>query len=131
MNPFGTRLSGLYRVLPCIVAELAVDVSYPAGNGRVHHERGGRAYFVLRGDDPLNEDTAEVFVRTKLNVLKLRELPWNHFRFAEIAEVPSVIAERCWRSTPKEMKEMLDKIRIKIPDTMVAASSFAVPLDAL
>ena len=131
-NPFGVRLSDLHRVLPCIVAELAVDVSFPCGHsGRLHHDRGSRAYFLLRGDKPLEEPEAEVFVRSKLNVLKLRELPWNHFRFAEVAMVPSQIGERCWRGTPEEMKAMLELIRKKIPDTTVESSKFSVPLDNL
>jgi hypothetical protein len=72
-----------------------------------------------------------VFVRTKLNVLKLRELPWDHFRFPEIAEVPSAIAERCFLAEPQIMKEMLDKIRARMPDSTIAASKFSVPLDML
>lgn len=131
MGLFGTRLSNLYSVLPCIVAELAVDVSFPEGNGRVHHERGGRAYFVLRGEDPLSEPKAEVFVRTKLNVLKLRELPWDHFRFPDVVEVPAVIAERCWRGTPEETKAILDRMRAIIPDSTIVTSKFSVPLDIL
>lgn len=131
MPLFGQRLSQLYKVLPCIVAELAVDVSFPERNGRVHHDRGGRVYFVLRGENPLAEATTEVFVRTKLNNLKLRELPWDHFRFAEIAEVPSVIAERCWHAQPEEMKAMLDGIREKLIDTTVSDSMFSVPADLL
>jgi hypothetical protein len=131
MNPFGARLSDLHKTLPCIVAELAVDVSFPCGGGRLHHDRGTRAYFLLRGENPLDEPDAEVFVRSKLNVLKLRELPWDHFRFAEVAMVPSAIGERCWRGTPDEMKAMLDRIRAKIPDSTIQSSKFSVPLDQL
>lgn len=131
MGLFGTRLSNLYQVLPCIVAELAVDVAYPEGNGRVYHDRGSRAYFILRGENPLEEETAEVFVRTKLNVLKLRELPWDHFRFAEIVEVKSIISERCWHANPQEMKEMLDRIREKMSVSEVTESLFTLPPDLL
>jgi hypothetical protein len=132
MNPFGMRLADLHKVLPCIVAELAVDVSFQCGSsGRLHHDRGTRAYFLLRGQNPLDEPDAEVFVRSKLNVLKLRELPWDHFRFAEIAMVPAAIGERCWRGTPDEMKEMLERVRLKIPNTTLESSKFQVPLDQL
>lgn len=131
MPLFGTRLSNLYRVLPCIVAELAVDVSFPEGNGRVHHDRGSRVYFILRGEKPLEQPTAEVLVRTKLNRLRLREFPWDHFRQASIAEVPSQIAEKCFLDDAESMKEILDAITAKIPDSIADGSLFTLPSDLI
>jgi hypothetical protein len=126
---WGQRLSDHHRFLPCIVAELAKEVSFPENHGTVYHERGTRAYFVLRGDNPLNEPTAEVFIRTKMGNLRVRELPWDHFRFADIDNVPSKIGERCWFGTQDEMRSMVEKIRGKIQGSEVAPMDFSVPIE--
>jgi len=130
MEPiFGQRLSDLYRYLPCIVAELAKDVSFPENGGMVHHQRGARAYFILRGDNPLDHPEAEVFLRTMLNNLRLRELTWDHFRFADIMDVPAKIGERCLHMSKDEMKTMLEGVRRKIQGSETAPLDFSMPLD--
>ena len=131
MGFFGTRIRDIYSSLPCIVGELAKDLSFPEGRGAVHHERAARVYFVLRGQSPLQESTTEVFVRSLTGKLWLRELPWDHFRFAEIAVVPSKIAEPCWRGTPDEMLQMLEAIRPKLDQSDNITNSFSVPIDVL
>jgi hypothetical protein len=131
MGFFGTRIRDIYSSLPCIVGELTKDVSFPEGRGAIHHERASRVYFVLRGESPLLESTAEVFVRSMAGKLWLRELPWDHFRFAEIAIVPSKIAEPCWRGAPDEMLQMLEAIRPKLDQSDNLANSFSVPIDSL
>ena len=128
---FGQRLSEQYRYLPCIVAELAEDLSFPENGGYVHHRRGARAYLILRGENPLLEPDVEVFLRTMLNNLRLREVPWDHLRFAEIQNVPAVIGERCWRSTPEEMQQMLNGVKSKTQGSENAPIDFSVPIEDL
>jgi hypothetical protein len=110
---FGSSLAGLYPSLPTIVAELAEELTFIDNGHAVSHDRGSRAYLVLRGQNPMDEDTVECLIRTKINQLRLREVPWSGLRFPEIANVPASIGERCWRGTKEEMQKMLQQIQAK------------------
>lgn len=108
---FGRPLSGLYPFLPAIVAELNAPLQYRERGGVVTHDKGTRAYLILSDPDPLSLETVECLVRTKMNQLRVREVVWSTLRFVEVATVPGIIGERCWRGTRDEMEELVERIK--------------------
>ena len=108
---FGSPISGLYTHLPTIVAELTEEMRFNEHGGAVTHQRGSRVYLVLSNPEPLSSDTVDGIVRTQKNNLRARDIPWSSLRFFEIARVPSIIGERCWRGTKEEMEKMVERLK--------------------
>jgi len=123
---FGSHLSDLYSHLPVIVAELAEDVTFVDGGFRIVHDRSSRVYLVLSRENPLESETVDCLARTALNRMKLREIPWDKIRFPDIARVPAVIGQHCWRGTKEEMEAMVAQIKAT---KMKPVTNFAPDID--
>lgn len=108
---FGTPLSGLYKYLPTIIAELDEELRFQERDGWVTHVRGSRVCLVLSNPNPLSLDTVDGMVRTQKNQMRVRDIPWSSLRFFEIASIRSVIGERCWRGTKSEMESLVERIK--------------------
>jgi hypothetical protein len=123
---FGSPLSGLFRSLPTIVAELNETMICRERGSTVCHDRGSRAYLVMSDPNPLESETVECLLRTKMNQFRLRDVPWRVLRFIELTSVPAVIGERCWRGSKREMEEMVTRIR---EEKLVRVNNFAPDVD--
>lgn len=112
---FRSVLSGLYRTLPTLCAELRHSVGYCP--------RGARVYVVQKPDTDI--PFVEVLAQTRLNRIVRIDVKWDSLRHPEILDVRSHIAERCWRGTREETQAALSQMKEKLREQAGTVDPFA------
>lgn len=112
---FRSVLSGLYRKLPTLCAELRHSVG--------HCPRGAAVYIVAKPD--VEVPFVEVLAHTRLNRIVRIDVKWESLRHPEIRDVRSAIAERCWRGTKEQTQQAIAEMKERIADKSGTVDPFA------